>query len=302
MNIPPELVRRAAEVRGAAGIEWLQRLPSIVAACEQRWRLTAGRSFANLTYNYVAPAFRADGTGAVLKINFPDKEFTSEAGALRLFDGRGAARLLEADLEHGALLLERLEPGTSLVDLEDDEEATSIAARVMQDLWRPLPADHHFPTVADWGHGFGRIRSQFGGGSGPLPAGLFDEAERLYAELLNSSAEPVLLHGDLHHDNILAARRAPWLAIDPKGLAGEPVYETGAFLRNWLPHLLAEPDPRRILARRVDQFAEELQVDRARVRGWGFAQAVLSACWTVEDHRRGWEPAIACAEYLAPLR
>ena len=77
-------------------------------------------------------------------------------------------------------------------------------------------------------------------------------------------APPVVLHGDLHHFNILAAERQPWLAIDPKGVVGEPVYETGALLRNPWPDLLSLPDPGRILARRVDQLAEELGFDRAR--------------------------------------
>src|SRR5438128_12681264 len=95
---------------------------------------------------------------------------------------------------------------------------------------------------------------------------LLEEAETLYAELSASMAEPVLLHGDLHHDNILSATRQPWLAIDPKGLIGEPAYEVGAWLRNPLPQLLHMPQPGRILARRVDQFAEELGLERTRVR------------------------------------
>jgi len=215
-------------------------------------------------------------------------------------DGQGVARLLEHDPDHGAMLLERLEPGTSLTPLvgQHDPAATTVAAAVMAQLWRPVPAGHPFPTVADWGRGFARQRAAFGGASGPLPSDLFDRAERLFAELAASMAEPMLLHGDLHHDNVLAAQRRPWLAIDPKGLVGEPAYETGALLRNPMPELLRLPSPGRVLARRVDQLAEQLGVDRVRVRRWGFAQAVLSAVWSVEDHGRGWEPALTCAELL----
>jgi streptomycin 6-kinase len=93
----------------------------------------------------------------------------------------------------------------------------------------------------------------------------------------------VLLHGNLHHDNILCAEREPWLAIDPKGLIGELAYETGALLRNLWPAILAEPDPARLIARRIDQLAEEVAFERARVRDWGMAQAVLSAWWFIED-------------------
>src|SRR5579859_7333229 len=95
--------------------------------------------------------------------------------------------------------------------------------------------------------------------------------------------EPMLLHGDLHHDNILMAGRQPWLAIDPKGLVGEPAYETGALLRNALARVFSASQPQRVLARRVDQLAAELGLDRVRICGWGLAQAVLSVWWGIED-------------------
>jgi streptomycin 6-kinase len=188
-----------------------------------------------------------------------------------------------------------------LVTIEDDEQATAIAAGVMRRLWRPLPEGHPFRSVADWAAGFDRLRRRFAGGSGPLPPPLVERAESLFAELLASMAGPVLLHGDLHHFNILAAGREPWLAIDPKGIAGEPAYEVGALLRNPWPELLARPRPDRILARRVDQLAEELGFDRQRIVGWGLAQAVLSAWWCLEDGAGDWAYAIGCARLLAGL-
>jgi streptomycin 6-kinase len=164
-----------------------------------------------------------------------------------------------------------------------------------------MPPEHPFPSVAEWAAGLGRLRDHFGGTSGPFPTTLVEAAEGLFTELISSMSEPVLLHGDLHHANILAAERQPWLALDPKGLVGEPAYEVGAFLRNPMPQLFAAPQPGRILARRVDQLAEELGFDRARLLGWGLAQAVLAAWWSFEDHGYGWEPWIACAELLAAL-
>jgi streptomycin 6-kinase len=221
--------------------------------------------------------------------------------ALRLYDGHGIVQLLHADREQGAMLLERLKPGTPLANLTDDEEATSIAARVMRQLWRPVPAEHRFPTVAKWASGLGRLREHFGGTTGPLPKSLVEEAETLFTELIDSRGEVVLLHGDLHHENIVAAERQPWLALDPKGLVGEPAYEVGALLRNQLPEPLTQPEASRIMGRRVDQLSEELGLDRERLLGWGLAQAVLSAWWSIEDHGYGWEPAIAVAEALGAL-
>lgn len=294
--------RTIVELYGAAGIEWLSCLPSIIADCEQRWLLTVMPPFEPLSYNYVAPAIRADGTDVVLKLGIPNPELLTEIEVLRLFNGHGIVQLLDADPDQGILLLERLKPGTPLSSLPDDGQATSIAAQVMRQLWKPAPSEHPFPTVAKWAAGLRRLREHFDGGCGPFPSALVEVAEARFAELIGSMAEPVLLHGDLHHGNILTAERQPWLALDPKGLVGEPAYEVGALLRNPIPQLLAEPQPERVLARRVYQLAEELGFDRERLLGWGVAQAVLAAWWSFEDHGNGWEWGIACAELLTMLR
>jgi streptomycin 6-kinase len=192
-----------------------------------------------------------------------------------------------------------VQPGLPLLDLADDAEATAIAATVMRQFWRPLPADHPFPTVADWGEGFTRLRETFGGTTGPFDQQLVEQAESLFADLLASSAAPVLLHGDLHHWNILSSQRDDWLAIDPKGVAGEPAYEVGALMRNPTPHIFSYEQPEPLLRRRVDILEERLSFDSERLLGWSVAQAVLSAWWSYEDHGAGWEPMMAWAETLS---
>jgi streptomycin 6-kinase len=297
-TISPRLARTVVDVYGDDGAAWLARLPDTIADYARRWSLTVLPPFPNLSYNYVAPALRADGMELVLKLGVPDPSVESESAALRHYDGHGSARLIEADPAGGAILIERLRPGTTLATIEDDVQATAIAAEVMRQLWRPAPQQHSFPNVADWADGLERLRAEFGGGTGPFPPRLVEMAERLFAELLGSQAAPVLLHGDLHHENILAATRQPWLAIDPKGIVGEPAYEVGALLRN---RLEAAPDLRRLQTRRIDQLSEALGLDRERLLGWSMAQAVLSAWWSYEDHGRGWEPMMANAEVLAGL-
>ena len=294
-----QFTRTTIEMHGGIGAEWLSGLPGMISNLERRWSLKVHPPFGHLSYNYVAPAVRSDGTPAVLKMGFPNRELKTEIAALRLFDGQGIVRLLDADSDQGSLLLERLKPGTPLSDLNDDAKATSIAARLMCQLWRPAPEGHLFPSVADWASGLGKLRQRFDGTTGPLPRRLVEEAESRFAELISSMGAPVLLHGDLHHGNILSAERQPWLAIDPKGVVGEPAYEVGALLRNIAPQLALELQPGRILARRVYQLAEELRFDRERLRSWALAQAVLSAWWSLEDHGRGWEWAISCAELLS---
>ena len=298
MDLPPNFIRTILSLYGEAGRAWLDRLPVLVAECEAAWALTAGAPFHPLSYNYVASVVRAGGAGAVLKIGVPNPELTTEIAALSVFDGRGCARLLAADPVRGALLLERLRPGALLRTLPDDGEATRIAARLMRQLRRPVSPTHTFPTTARWALGFVRMRERFQGGTGPLPAALTGRAEALFRDLLASAGEPALLHGDLHHDNILSAGRQPWLAIDPKGVVGEPAYEAGALLRNPVGRLLKEPDPVAVTARRVDILAAELNVDRHRLLGWGLARAVLAAWWCVEDGQDCWRVLIRHAAVI----
>jgi streptomycin 6-kinase len=302
--IPDDFKRHAGTFHGEEGLAWIERLPVIIANCERRWRLSFAAPFAyqSYAYHYIAPALQSDGTAVVVKVHAPTGEFTQEAEALRHFDGYGMVRLLDYDINDKALLLERLEPGTPLNELKDDEKATFHAATVMQQLWRPVPSEHPFPSVIDWGRGFTRLRHYYKGGNGPFPASLLQEAENLFAELSASMTEIVLLHGDLHHENILAAARAPWLAIDPKGVIGEPAYETGALLRNRLPDLLDAPQAVRVLTRRMDQLSEQLTFNRSRVRNWAMAQAVLSMWWTIEDGGSISDEQRICAELLASIK
>ena len=301
-SVPEAFVRTQRALRGEAGLAWLRRLPSLTKELAGRWSLEVGSPFPDLSYNWVVPALRADGTPAVLKLSFPeDKEFRTEASALAAFGGRGICRLLELDLERGAMLLERLLPGTDLTSVEDDEEATTIAAGVIKKLRRPAPRDHAFPTVAGWAGGFGRLRRRFDGGTGPMPGDLVQKAETLFADLLASGGEPLLLHGDLHQGNILAAGRAPWLAIDPKGVVGEAAYETAALLHN-PAQMLRVLNPKSLLERRIDVLSEGLDLERTRIRTWGMAQAVLAAYWGLESDGKVWEEALVFARLLDGIR
>lgn len=302
--IPAAFARTIRAVHGAAGVAWLDQLPALMAEMAQRWHVQVGPPFA-LSYNFVAPGVRDDGLPVVLKLGIPSPLLEREIAALRIYAGRGAVRLLEAEPARGCLLLERLRPGSLLADLGDDERATGIAAGVMEQLWRPLPGRHPFPDVVEWSSSLRRLRQNFAGGTGPLPARWVATAERLFSELIASSGEPVLIHADLHHFNILAADETAgcgtWLALDPHGVAAEREYEVGALLRNPFAQLPPLTELRTLQARRVDLLAERLGFDRQRVVGWGIAQAVLSACWDLEDHGVGWERALGYAEALAPL-
>ncbi len=301
-ELSPEYIQRVKDTFGKEGQVWLTQFPETLQTYLERWSLTLLPPFEPLSYNYVAPALLPGGEEVIFKLGVPNAEFLTEIEALRRYDGRGAVRLLRADPDGGALLLERVRPGVALIDRDfNDEKATRIAAQVMRRLWRPVQGEQPFPTVETWFRSLRRLRSRYDGDTGPLPSALVSQAEALLTELSASSGSPVLLHGDLHHWNILAAERESWLAIDPKGIIGEPAFEVGAWMYNPITDVASWPELKRVSARRLDQFSQILSLDRRRLLGWSLAQAVLSACWSLEENQDGWQNAIAVAQTLAEI-
>jgi streptomycin 6-kinase len=300
-DVPNYFAAFIAEYFGERGAAWLVELPSLLAKYAREWELESLPPFAGLSFNYVAPVVRADGSLAVLKVGVPEEEARTGIAFLRLCNGDGAVCLLEADDEHCALLMERAVPGIPLTRLEDDDEATGTAAEVMRVLWRPVPATHSFITVVRRLRAFARVREMQGGGAGPLPEGILSRAEALAVELLASAPYERVLHGDLHHDNIVAAQRAPWLAIDAKGLVGDPGFETGALMNNPYGRMESWPAPARHFARRADILAERLGYPRERILAWSYTQAVLSATWEVIAGTVRYRSWVARAEVLATL-
>jgi streptomycin 6-kinase len=134
-------------------MNWLARLPDLVAECHERWELVGDGAFTDefryVELRHVEPVRTRDGTAAVLKLA-PNPG--GELAALEWFSGHGCVRVLASDRARGAMLLERALPGTPLRDLvaHDDEAATAAAADVMAALWRPAPAGHRFETVREW--------------------------------------------------------------------------------------------------------------------------------------------------------
>ena len=292
----PTLTTKILQTFGESGRAWLERIPQLLEECAERWDLTIGPPFAGLSYNYVAPGATSEGTPVVLKLGFACPEVTCEIEAMRFYRGDGIARLLDADEHIGAQLLERLTPGSEVLALDDDKAATEIAATLMRRLWRALPEDHPFPSLEQWSMALVNVGAQRSV-QWPFSRKQLERAMDLRADLLASAPPPVLLHGDLHHHNILSATREPWLAIDPKGVAGDPAFDAARWFSNPMPWLLRQPDARAITARRVDQFSDLLELDTHRVVAWGFANTVLSGCWALEsDPTVNVDDMVACLE------
>jgi streptomycin 6-kinase len=215
----------------------------------------------------------------VLKIvRAPGDEWRA-GDVLAAFRGCGVARVLTS--ADGAVLLERAMPGESLVELSRagrDDEAIAILADTIAAMSSASP-QCPAPSVGDWGRSFDEYRKS---GDARIPATLIDHAETLFATLYASQQEARLLHGDLHHYNVIRDANRGWLAVDPKGVIGEVEYEIGAILRNPidLPSLFLDQSA---IERRADHFAATLQLNHDRILAWGFAQGVLSAIWSAQD-------------------
>jgi streptomycin 6-kinase len=279
------------------GADWLESLPSIVAACSEAWSLRVGEPFQDGNVSLAIPVERANGEPAVLKINFPEPESKHEAGALALWDGRGAVRLLEWDPRRNALLVERCVPGDRLWDVPDDEEATRIGGGVLSRLWRPVSSGSRFrPLAAEaerWAIELSRDWEALGR---PFERRILDEAVSACVDFGPDQGPTVLLHQDFHGGNVLRAEREPWLAIDPKPLIGEREFDAASLLRDrrWL---LEDAAMKRWMRRRLDLLAHELDLDHERMRRWGIAHALA---WGVSGH--GIEAdMIECARLLVEL-
>jgi streptomycin 6-kinase len=245
----------------------------------RRWRVEVDET--TETESSLVAYGRRDGRQVVLKVVQREGDEWHSGDVLRAFGGRGTVVLLES--APGALLMERLIPGTSLVTLVEtggDNDATDIIAGVIASM-APAAPPSSCPAIRDWGKAF---TSYLSSRDSQIPDVLIDHARSIFAQLEGSQTNVRLLHGDLQHSNVLFDGRRGWVTIDPKGVIGELEYEIGAALRNprELPDLIGDPV---VIQRRLDRYVTTLGLDRRRTLGWAFAQAVLSMIWTVEDNR-----------------
>jgi streptomycin 6-kinase len=181
----------------------------------------------------------------------------------------------------GALLLQRVVPGTSLDALQNESTSIATAATLIQSLWRSPPDSESFPTLIEWFGVFDRFRLKATGN--PLLDALLKRADPMLPILFECSDRTVLLHGDLHHGNILFSKTKGWVSIDPKGVIGDPAYDVGSFMLNMIPRDTDDEVIGEMLAKRLSIFAEKLRMDRLRIARWCFCHSVLSALWTVEE-------------------
>lgn len=261
-------------IYGKKGRQWLGHLPNRVAQLANTYGLSNLKAVNNLSYNYVLSGLQGPQP-IILKLGLDIDGFKREAAALMTFSGFGVVEILSEN--NGLILVECAVPGISLKSYfpDNDDQAINITANVIKRLHKaPIPNTHAFPHVKDW------LEALNGGLE--IPVQILQKAREIRDKLLKTTGPDVLLHGDLHHDNILQ-NGEDWLVIDPKGVIGEPAYEVAAFIRNPMPELLNHDDAPNIIQGRVTRFAAALKLTERRIIDWCFVQAVLSWVWALED-------------------
>ncbi|HUI41346.1 MAG TPA: aminoglycoside phosphotransferase family protein [Terriglobia bacterium] len=251
----------------AGGREWLRQLPASVKACADQWSLQLEPPYNGSSVSIVFPVMLASGSPAVLKVQFPHSESEHEAAALRSWNGHGAVRLFAHDPARHALLMERCEPGDPLSAIDADE-ALEVLMELLPGLW------------INAGKPFQSLRQECGGWAEQLPVSwerakrpfekeLLEAALEALDRLRGTQGEQILIHQDLHGQNVLRSRREPWLVIDPKPLAGEREFTLAPIVRaREFGH------SREGVVNRLDRLAGGLGLDRERARLWTLAQTL----------------------------
>jgi streptomycin 6-kinase len=284
--------------QGLSARRWLRSLPELVVDTLDRWSLRQAGPPAHGMAGVVLPVVRADGSPAALKLQEPREETTAAVTGLRAWDGDGIVRLLAADPAAGAMLLERLDGDRSLSGVADDAEAMQILAGLLSRLVA-APAPPGLRHLAD-------VATAMLDEAPRAASALRDASEkRLVGTCASAVAELVgepgdrMLHWDLHYDNVLAAEREPWLAIDPEPLAGDPGFELLPALTSRWDAVVAPGDVDRAVLRRFDLLTEAAGVDRRRAVGWTLGRVLQNALWDVEDGRNVLDPPqVAIADVL----
>lgn len=266
---------------GVRGVEWVDRLPELLNTCIDKWNLVECIPSNLLSYNFICFAKSPEFGDVVLKIGVDIKELSAEIDALYQYGGRHICKCYDYDLELGAFIIERVIPGTDLTSLIDVSTRIEVAADLIYKL--PVSVEHNerFPSYADW------IRRAFNGARKESKVDdkmlhFIEEAESYFDELHRSDIPKVLLHGDLHHFNILQGSDGSWKTIDPKGIMGVSYFECGAFMENQL-NMVPEEKKFHCLQEMVNAFSDKFHESKLTIAKAFFISTVLRTCWTYEE-------------------
>lgn len=293
MKYPESFVAKIEGAFGEEGKQWLNRLHLIIESYAKSWDLSIQKPVDNLSYNYVLNVIQQDGTPAILKIGVPNWDFSNEINTLATYNGIGSVRLLRFDHEDGIMLLEKISPGNMLLDLPE-EEAIEQYVKVWSKLPRkPNPA-LSMTAIITWFSAFNRYLMSDYVDEYPLQE-IVLEAKNFTKEFIGPSSELYLLHGDLHHENILFCDLRGWTAIDPKGVIGDLYLDFTSFIINHLPN---NTDIKSVLHNRINRISILMHLDKQKLIKACVVMAAISTCWAIEDKDPNWKQSYLCTEHF----
>jgi streptomycin 6-kinase len=271
--VPEDFASAAATRGGEAGRKWVATLPGLVEALCEQWDLIVDGPVLHGYLGLVIPVIRA-GEACALKVTWIDVSTADEAAALLAWDGRGAVRLLEMQPSLGAILLERLDHTRTLAAV-DIEEAVGIAGRLLRRL--AIPAPHGFrPLRAVAGELSQALPERWQRYGRPMSRRLLERACDLAVQLGPSSGR-LMVNYDLHYENVLAGGREPWLAVDPKVVAGDVEFGVAQLLWRRLEDMGAQGG----LDRHFRILSEVAELDPDRARAWTMVRCVDYWLWGI---------------------
>lgn len=262
------------------GQQWLTRLPDIIALCINKWKLSECRAVSNMSYNYLCTA-KSDIYGDIaLKIAVSQDELSSEVIALKLFGEEICCKCFDYDSQLYAYIMERILPGDNLYSVQAPDEQMKIGAQVIRSLPVPDTGNTGLPVFGSLlSKAFLKAQTESKVINQITP--FIKQAEQFFKELQDLKMQDLILHGDLHHQNILKTEDNKWKVIDPKGVIGIHPLECGRFIRNHLwrltkkKHLL-------YLKKTTAAFAETLGVTKSVILKAAYIDCVLGHTWSLE--------------------
>lgn len=298
MQLNPTFHSNIHDIYGDAGKDWIKKLPALIAQLSEQWHFELIHPMDNLSYNFVGSVkMQSNNNTAILKMAFENSRLNTEVEWLKCM-----SHCVPAVYEHNeklsAFLMEHIIPGLSLksqMKTLKDDQATIIICKAILDLQTQQHSNTHFKHLSELAKSLTVLDKIY-------DKKLLDHAKSLFHDLTIDRSQDIILHGDLHHENIISSGN-DWKVIDPHGYRGDPAAEVGAMIRNPWDCFPTEHSLSKTIQRRLDIMSAQLPFDPQKIKAWAFCMTVLSAAWTVENHpnAKATDLDMDAAEALSPL-